>query len=261
MKKEVEFFDKTSEKYLAEYEKNTPEGYSFRVRREKVLALAPETKNEKKALDIGCGPGVMVDELLEKGYRINCVDASPEMINLTNKKYGSDDRIEASVGNVYKLDFPDNCFDLVTAMGLLEYLDDQEKAMKEINRVTKKDGIIIITFPNKTSPWRTFNRATLFVLAPLLKTYKSVFKKPPYPIRHREYSAKKTADFLKKFGLETEKIVFYNFKFVPHPFDKIFPRFTVWQSKIFEKLDGTFFKFVGTGFILKARRQSPPTNE
>lgn len=255
MEKAINFFNAASKKYLEEYERKTSEGYSFRVRREKTLAVIPEAKEGKKALDIGCGPGIMAEGLLEKNYSVACVDAAPSMINLVKEKFSSNPKITAGTGDVNELNFPDNSFDLIIAMGLLEYLGDQEKALQEIKRVAKTGGQIIITFPNKTSPCRIFNRSAAFLTKPFSKVLRKILKKPKQSLTHKEYTLKQTINFLEKNGLKVSKVIYYNFKLIPYPFDKWFPKFTIWQSKLFERLDNTFLKFLGTGFIIKARKQ------
>ncbi len=254
MEKEIDFFDKTSASYLAEYEKETVEGYSFRIRREKVLSLIPYAGEKRKALDIGCGPGVMIEGLLKKKYAVNCIDAAPEMINLTQEKYKENPLVAAGIGKADNLNFSDDTFDLILSMGLLEYLEDQEKAITEIKRVAKKGGVIILTFPNKTSPCRIFNRASSFLVKPISKTLRAIAKKPSQALTHKEYYPKKTIEFLEKNGLKVSDIIYYNFKLIPYPFDKWFPKLTIFQSKLFEKLDKTFLKFLGTGFILKTEK-------
>lgn len=255
MQKAIEFFNAASKKYLEEYERKTSEGYSFRVRREKTLAVISEAKEGKKALDIGCGPGIMAEGLLKKNYSVACVDAAPSMINLVKEKFSSNPKITAETGDVNKLNFSDNSFDLVITMGLLEYLGDQEKALQEIRRVAKTGGQIIITFPNKTSPCRIFNRGAVFLAKPFSKLLRKILNKPSQALAHKEYTLKQTVKFLEKNRLKVSKIIYYNFKLIPYPLDKWFPKITIWQSKLFERLDSTFLKFLGTGFIIKARKQ------
>src|SRR3989338_1043389 len=102
MRTEVTFFNKTSADYRAEYERETPEGYSFRVRREKVLALLPAGTG-KHILDLASGPGIMIKGLRAKGYRVTCVDAAPDMIAIAKKEAGSDTEVVCEVGDAYAL--------------------------------------------------------------------------------------------------------------------------------------------------------------
>lgn len=251
MEKHIEFFNQTSVSYSEEYDRLTSDGYSFRIRRQKTASLIPQAQNGQKALDVGCGPGIMADTLFQKGYQVFCVDAAPEMISLAQKKYS--DKAQFFIGKADKLNFNPESFDLVLAMGLLEYLDQQNAAVLEMNRVLKNKGLAILTFPNKLSPWRLFNKAVLFFLRPARKIFG---KQAKNSISHREYTLSSAEKLLEKNGFSIKNSVYYNFKLVPYPFDKKFPKLAVRQSQIFEKLDKTFFKFLGTGFIILAQKNS-----
>lgn len=252
MRKAVTHFDKTSVAYLSEYKRQTAEGYSFRVRREKALAAIPKARSGAKALDVGCGPGIMIEGLRAKGYHVTCVDAAPAMIELAKKEYGELLGVEFVVGDVYSLPFPDTSFDIVIGMGLVEYLTEQNTAIADLARVMKKDGMLLVTFPNKWSPWRMFNRLVLVLLKPLRRRR----KKDPESLIHREYTQKRVRDLFKQHNLQITAVHYYNFKLILYPFDVLAPRLTVWQSRLFERLDQTFLKWIGTGFTVVARRKA-----
>jgi len=74
-------------------------------------------------------------------------------------------------------------------------------------------------------------------------------------VTHREYTARDASALLAKHGFKTERIVYYNFKLMPYPLDRILHRLTVAQSALFEHLDQGPLKWLGTGFILKAIKQ------
>ena len=247
MRTEVTFFNDTSSSYLAEYERETPEGYSFRVRREKVFELLPSGAN-KHLLDLASGPGIMIKGLRERGYRVMCVDAAPEMIELAKKIAPGDVDVACEVGDAYSLRFADASFEVVTAMGLIEYLDDEHRYLAETNRIVAPEGIAIITVPNVWSPWRIWNRF-LRMLIKIIKPHKQT------KLLHREYTRTRMRDLLVQHGFEIEMVYYYNFKIIPYPFDRIFPRATVRFSALCEKLDNTPLRFLGTGFIVKAKKK------
>jgi ubiquinone/menaquinone biosynthesis C-methylase UbiE len=243
MRTEVTYFNNLSETYLRWYGDETPEGYSFRVRREKVLAMLPDGTN-KHILDLACGPGVMIKGLRKMNYRVTAIDAAPDMVELAKKELPGDSMVTCEVGDAYALSVPEKTFDIVTAMGLIEYLDDEPKYLKETNRILKDGGTAIITYPNVWSPWRIWNRFLRFVTRP--------GKKPL--LLHREYTVKRTLEQFRAHGFEPTEVLYYNFKLIPFPLDRLLPRFTVWTSKVFEHLDHTPLKFLGTAFIVKATK-------
>ena len=242
-RKEVAYFDKKSTEYRAEYDRETPEGYSFRIRREKVLALVPEGAS---VLDIASGPGVMVKGLRAKHCNVTLLDAAPAMIARAKEEFPD---VRAVVGDAYKLLFSDGEFDVALAMGLIEYLEHEDAFLNEAKRILKPGGSLIITFPNYWSPWRVFNRLALALL--------SLFghRSDKNNVTHREYSLVQARALLAEHGFKPDYVVYYNFKLVPYPFDVWLPRLTVMQSRILEVLDRTPLAFLGTGFIVRATHE------
>jgi len=246
LRPEVKYFNDKSVEYRKEYDRVTAEGYSFRVRREKVLAMVPP---HTKVVDIASGPGVMIPGLREKHCDITVTDAAPEMIARTKEEYGEAPDVKAVVGDAYALPFESGVYDVAIAMGLIEYLDDEAKYLNETNRILKPGGMAIITFPNRPAPFRAIGRLVLAIARALGK------KPTPGNVTHREYTAKGASDLMAQHGFKTEEVVYYNFKVIPFPLDMWLPRLTVAQSRLFEHLDRGPFKWFGTGFILKATKQ------
>jgi ubiquinone/menaquinone biosynthesis C-methylase UbiE len=244
---EVTHFHDVSAPYQKEYDRETPEGYSFRVRREKVLALLPEGSG-KKILDLASGPGVMIKDLRSRGYSVTCVDAAPGMIELAKEVAGSDPAVSCEVGDAYALRFEKASFDVVTAMGLIEYLSDEDKYIAETARILKDGGTAIITFPNVWSPWRAWNR--------ILRSLVWILKKKHSGLLHREYTVKRAKQLMETHGLKVDAVSYYNVKLVPLPLDRLLPRFTVWFSAALEWFALTPLRFTATGFILRAEKRS-----
>lgn len=253
MDKEIGFFNDTSSSYLAEYDKVTTDGHSFRARRQKVLALIPETR-EGTALDVACGPGILVAGLLQKGYAVTAVDAAPEMVERTKELFVGASGVTAQVANAYSLPFADASFDVTTALGLLEYLDREKDALHEMTRTAKPGALLVLTYPHKWSPWRVINRLSL-ALYRIVRPRIKLTRASGHPLVHREYSEREVRGMLTQAGLKIESIVYYNFKLVPYPLDQWLPRFTVWQSKLLEHSLPRFLCGIGTGFIVAARKQ------
>lgn len=244
---EVAHFDKTSAAYRKEYEQNTPDGYSFRIRREKVLSLL-EDGHGKSILDLASGPGTMIKGLRALGYRVACVDAAPGMIELAKKEAESDPEVTCEVGDAYALRFPPASFDAVTAMGLIEYIRDESRYLTEMQRILKSGGVFIVTYPNLWSPWRLWNK----LLRALIRPFRSI---KDDPLLHREYTRKRATELLQKNGFTVERALYYNVKLIPFPFDRLFPVFTVHATRALEWLANTSLEWLGTGFILEARKR------
>lgn len=106
--------------------------------------------NEINILDIGCGIGVLAITLKKLKYRVYCID-HPEV---EKKSWLINEGIEFIHCNIEneKLPFANNTFDLITCLDVIEHLHSSPKrALKEINRVLKKEGYIIIETPNSAN--------------------------------------------------------------------------------------------------------------
>ncbi|MEK7614413.1 MAG: sugar nucleotide-binding protein [Patescibacteria group bacterium] len=104
---------------------------------------------ETKVLDFGCGSGIFVDELAKQGYQAYGLDISEEAV-----KFGMLQGVK-NLGAIdaHKINFPDNTFDAVFTLDVLEHLEDEKWALDEIRRVLKPGGVAIIMVPAYMFLW------------------------------------------------------------------------------------------------------------
>lgn len=95
-----------------------------------------------KILDIGCGDGEFTQVVSEK---FRCSDITA--VDTSVPKSLTDDNIEFIEGHAEQLPFSDESFDLVIAVLSLHHWKDKEKGLKEIFRVLKRNGSLIIGDP------------------------------------------------------------------------------------------------------------------
>jgi ubiquinone/menaquinone biosynthesis C-methylase UbiE len=250
-------FDQSADDYAAAYERNTNSGYSFRIRKQRVLELFD--KPGGAVLDAGCGPGVVVDELVRGA---NCkfwgVDASHQMISRANQRYAGWPRVHFEVGRVEELRFPSESFDAVLAMGVLEYLADSASAASEMYRVLRPGGTLIVTLPNAQSPFRIWSRV---IWQPVLRCLQFFDKWVPAlqrlaSVHHREFRFSSHRRVYEELGASIEDVVYYNFKPFPSPFDLLLRPVQLRISSRLERYCRSRARFLGTGFIIKVRK--PP---
>jgi 2-polyprenyl-3-methyl-5-hydroxy-6-metoxy-1,4-benzoquinol methylase len=96
-----------------------------------------------RALDVGCGVGQVVGRLSEAGFEAWGVDVSEPNIERARK---FSERCLLYEGK--RLPFVDGHFDSVGALNVLEHVDEPEAFIKEVVRVTKPGGKIVISSPN-----------------------------------------------------------------------------------------------------------------
>ncbi len=104
-------------------------------------------KNDR-ILDLGCGNGRVYEFFKDYGITYYGLDISEKLINIAKKKYPEPN---FKVGNMINLPYENNFFDTVWMIASFHHLRDKKEriqTLKEIKRVLKENGILIITVWN-----------------------------------------------------------------------------------------------------------------
>jgi SAM-dependent methyltransferase len=126
------------------------------ARLEFVLRAVAETGLERGAVaDLGCGPGVMLSEILLsqpawKGYGLDISQTTVGYAQRLAAHKGVAARAEISTGDVACLPYPAGSMDVVVASEVLEHVPDLPGALREITRVLRPGGRAAITLPLET---------------------------------------------------------------------------------------------------------------
>jgi len=111
-------------------------------------ALRPLTG--KRALDVGCGAGLIAEPLARMGAQVTAIDAAPENIAVAREhaaRMGL--AIDYRACAVETLDEP--AWDLVTTLEVIEHVTDPALFLRAIARRLKPDGLLILSTPNRTA--------------------------------------------------------------------------------------------------------------
>jgi ubiquinone/menaquinone biosynthesis C-methylase UbiE len=98
----------------------------------------------RNAIDIGCSGNSFL-YLLKKKFHKSFLD----LAILPLKQYSSNNFSYPICGDVLYLPYRDESFNFITVLDVLEHIKDDEYAVSEISRILKKDGLLIITVPNR----------------------------------------------------------------------------------------------------------------
>lgn len=113
----------------------------------------PDLK-KRKILDLGCGRGDDLIELVKNGYEAVGLDINQEYLNIAeNKARGMGVRLELVKSEAEALPFPDSSFDFIIASEVTEHVEDPEKLLSECHRVLCHGGKMYVSFHNRYGPY------------------------------------------------------------------------------------------------------------
>jgi len=112
-------------------------------RMDKLVNACQEMKSGSKVLDVGSADGYLSNRLNELGFEVTPLDVSETRVRRMKEIYG----LNGVVGNILKIPFSDNSFDIVIGAEILEHLDIMADGLKELERVCKPEGLLLVTIP------------------------------------------------------------------------------------------------------------------
>lgn len=103
----------------------------------------------KIVLDIASGEGYGSNLLSKYAEKVVGVDISEEAVSHANALYGKDN-LSFKIGDVLNIPFESETFDVVISFETIEHITDHQKMVSEIKRVLNRNGILIISTPEKS---------------------------------------------------------------------------------------------------------------
>ena len=117
-------------------------------RRVKEYIISKVQKTAESILDVGCGNGWVAKKFLSKGKLVLSLDVSAVNPSKAKELYPSEKHFGV-VADSFQLPINENSFDCVIASEIIEHVVDPKEFIKELFRVVKKGGRLIITTPYK----------------------------------------------------------------------------------------------------------------
>lgn len=153
---------------------------------EQIVSEIRDPQSAIRILDVGCGTGANLEMLANFGDAEG-VDVSDDALEFCRAK-----GLKTHKGLAEKLPFEDESFDLVTALDVVEHLDDDVSGLKEMNRVLKKGGRTLIFVPAFMWLWGVQDDIS----------------------NHRiRYTKKQIVERLRRAGFEIERATYANWTF------------------------------------------------
>lgn len=143
-------------------------------------------KKIKTICEIGCGVGLLSNSLGRKGFNVHGYDMDEEAIKLANLKKAKN--TDFFCHNVY--DVKDKQFDAVISSGMLEHVEDDVKALENINKIIRPGGYLFLGLPHQMRYWTTLD-----------KTFG----------HYRRYEEEDLRDKLRRSGFIIEKVIFFGY--------------------------------------------------
>jgi SAM-dependent methyltransferase len=160
----------------------------FVIKKEIILdaiSLYTKLKPNSQILDIGCGSGLMLNALEKIGIT-NGMDMSSEAIAFSREIFSGPVKQGSLPKNV---PYPENSFELITALDVIEHIDDDTASLVTIKNLLSPSGKAIITVPAYMFLWSKFDE---------MNEHK------------RRYTLRELEQKLKNAGLQVENISYFN---------------------------------------------------
>ncbi|MBU0612707.1 class I SAM-dependent methyltransferase [Patescibacteria group bacterium] len=148
MNNKKESYEKTESyynKYGTWYDKERIKGY-YEMINKKEIEIVEKYGRDKDILEIGCGTGIILNEVNKFAREANGIDLSPGMLERAKEK-----GLKVQVANAKSIPFDDNIFDVVYSFKVLAHIPEIKDVIRETARVVKNDGTLVLEFYNPYS--------------------------------------------------------------------------------------------------------------
>ena len=160
---------------------------------EKMYELIRPVVKDKTVRELATGTGLIARHIIKAAAHIEATDASVEMI-AEAKRDNQSAKLHFSVQDMFRLPYADKSFDVVIVSNALHIVPQPEKALAEIHRVLKDDGVLIApTFTHAGNSFSGKVRAFFMKLA-------------GFPL-HRKWTSEEYLRFLRQNGWAVRKSV------------------------------------------------------
>lgn len=237
-----------AEAYAALYCGSTPASQFFHQRLDRVLDCLNVLPGGR-VLDVGCGPGILLDVLDDAKFERHGIDCSLGMVRQA-RAIAQNGQTFLSVAQLEYLPYPDQTFDVVLALGVLEYLPELGTGLSEISRVARPNALVIISMLNSRSLYWQWRRHVWDAVA---RRWSSVTgrSKPLEELIIR--SRRQLIGDMKRAQIAPQSVIYYDFNIGIEPLSTRFPRIVRKLNSILESWFGRrLYTVLRTAFLIIA---------
>jgi 2-polyprenyl-6-hydroxyphenyl methylase/3-demethylubiquinone-9 3-methyltransferase len=168
----VEAFRRRSSSYFSDNYQHRSVANADRLRRHELVSrlLSRYVEPGTSVLEGGAGPAVLAEPLAKLGAKHVALDLSMENLQEARQRTPT---LVGVVGSVTSLPFASETFEVVTAVGCLEYVPALQAGINELVRVCQPGGVVIASFASKASPRRWWDRLLILPVARARKRLRS----------------------------------------------------------------------------------------
>ncbi len=243
---EKDFNAKRDTYFRDNYVRETKLNYLRRYRNELICNEVDKLNNLTKVLDVGCGPAILYPKLLEKCgeyHALDLIESNLQQILAQNHS----DKIRTIHSDLDNFESKEEQYDLIISSGSIEYATNHEQIIQALIGSLKPNGTLIISFPNKRSPYRIWGEY-VYKYIKRIKTFCTSKQAPKYKRElfkesfiRKQFPTEKTANLtVKYFGL----------KMIPQPFDALFIGLDYQLLKYFRKHPPKYFNQLAQEFLI-----------
>jgi 2-polyprenyl-6-hydroxyphenyl methylase/3-demethylubiquinone-9 3-methyltransferase len=129
---------------------------------ERVIAQLKIEPQSKRALDVGCGGGVLAEEFAAMGFTVTGLDPSDQSLEAARAHAAQSGlNIDYRLGYGDKLPFENESFEVVYCCDVLEHIQNWDAVIGEVARVLKRSGVFLYDTINRTM----FSKITMIKMA------------------------------------------------------------------------------------------------
>lgn len=130
---------------------DSPAGRMRAARRAELFVEHAGLRPGTRALELGCGTGVFLEQVARSGAEIHGLDLSEDLLARARARMTGASNVRLDCGNAEAMPYPEGHFDAAYGSSVLHHLD-LDAALRELHRVLKPGGRLVFAEPNLLNP-------------------------------------------------------------------------------------------------------------